>query len=134
MTIAVAVLARAFKYNSLDLPDPGPNKTPDEVRAIYSAHYPELNTAVVEGPVTKNGVSTYTFARAAGAKGATHLQGLQRIVDGKVKTRKGDLIRSATPQQLDEAQKCSMTVMAVLGGTKRSSSLVPPAAAFSLFG
>jgi PRTRC genetic system protein C len=63
-------ITRKFKYNSIDLGDPNPALGPDQVREFYASQYPELNNAVVEGPVTKNAVATFTFARAAGAKGA----------------------------------------------------------------
>jgi len=64
-------ITRKFKYNSIDLADPNPALGPDQVREFYASHYPELNNAVVEGPVTKDAVATFTFARAAGAKGAS---------------------------------------------------------------
>ena len=62
-------ITRSFKYNSVTLPDPNPALGPDQIREFYATQYPELNNAVVEGPVTKNAVATYTFTRAAGAKG-----------------------------------------------------------------
>jgi PRTRC genetic system protein C len=65
----VVDIERKFKYNSVTLPDPNPDMSADEVREMYAAQYPELLNAVVEGPVTKDNVSTYTFIRAAGAKG-----------------------------------------------------------------
>lgn len=66
----VVEIKRSFKYNGIALADPNPSLGPDQVREFYGSQYPELNNAVVEGPVTKAGVATYTFARAAGAKGA----------------------------------------------------------------
>lgn len=62
-------LVRKFKYNSVTLPDPNDSMAPDQVREFYATQYPELNNAMLEGPVTANGVSTWTFMRAAGAKG-----------------------------------------------------------------
>lgn len=64
-------ITRSFKYNSVTLPDPNPALGPDSIREFFAAQYPELINAVVEGPTTKNGVATYTFTRAAGAKGAS---------------------------------------------------------------
>lgn len=64
-------ITRSFKYNSVTLPDPNPSLGPDQIREFYATQYPELNNAVVEGPTTKSGVATYTFTRAAGAKGAS---------------------------------------------------------------
>jgi PRTRC genetic system protein C len=62
-------LTRKFKYNSVTLPDPNESMSPDQVREFFATQYPELNNALLEGPVTANGVSTWTFVRAAGAKG-----------------------------------------------------------------
>lgn len=64
-------LTRKFKYNSVTLPDPNESMSPDQVREFFATQYPELNNALLEGPVTANGVSTWTFVRAAGAKGRT---------------------------------------------------------------
>lgn len=75
-------ITRSFKYNSVTLPDPNPSLGPDQIREFYATQYPELNNAVVEGPATKSGVATYTFTRAAGAKGARPKpRAAQEIVD-----------------------------------------------------
>lgn len=75
-------LTRSFKYNSVTLLDPNPALSPDQVREFFATQYPELNNAVVEGPLTKNGTVTYTFTRAAGAKGANPKpRPAQEIVD-----------------------------------------------------
>ena len=66
----VISIERKFKYNSVTLPDPNPALSPDQIREFYATQYPELNNAVVEGPETKDRVATWTFTRAAGAKGA----------------------------------------------------------------
>ena len=65
----VAEINRAFAYNGLKLPDPNPGMSIDQVKAMFAMQFPELNNSVVEGPVTKGGVATYTFTRAVGAKG-----------------------------------------------------------------
>jgi len=65
----IAKLERKFKYNSITLPDPNIGLSPDAVREFYSAQYPELASAMVEGPVTNGNASTWTFVRAAGSKG-----------------------------------------------------------------
>ncbi len=46
MSIKVETLVREFQYNGLSLPDPSPNQTPDQVRDIYSAAYPEIRNYV----------------------------------------------------------------------------------------
>lgn len=70
MTIAIARAIREFLYNGMTFVDPGPAFSPDEVRDLYSAQYPELTTASIDGPVVTDGAVRYTFVRAAGAKGS----------------------------------------------------------------
>ena len=41
----------------------------DNVKALYSAQYPELTTAVVNGPEAVGDKLRYTFDRAIGSKG-----------------------------------------------------------------
>jgi PRTRC genetic system protein C len=41
----------------------------DEVKAFYTAQYPELATAVVNGPEAVGDKMRYTFDRAIGSKG-----------------------------------------------------------------
>jgi PRTRC genetic system protein C len=69
MAIIVRTAQREFVYNGVILPDPGPSLRPDEVRDLYSAQYPELTTAAVDGVVVEGDFIRYTFVRAAGAKG-----------------------------------------------------------------
>lgn len=65
----ITQLARAFRYNSVDLPDPGAQYKPEAVRELYSATYPEIVNAAIEGPEEKDGKLVYTFRRAVGTKG-----------------------------------------------------------------
>jgi PRTRC genetic system protein C len=71
MTIAITKLTREFTYNGMNLLDPGPTYSPDEVRDVYSAQYPELTTAAIDGPEFSGEVARFKFVRAAGAKGCT---------------------------------------------------------------
>jgi len=71
MTIAIAKLIREFAYNGMNLMDPGPTFSPEEVRDLYSAQYPELTTAAIDGPEFSGEVARFKFVRAAGAKGCT---------------------------------------------------------------
>ena len=41
----------------------------EEVKALYAAQYPELATAVVNGPEAAGDKMRYTFERAIGSKG-----------------------------------------------------------------
>jgi PRTRC genetic system protein C len=69
MAITTTKLTRAFSYASVTLPDPGAQMSPEEVRDFYSASYPELATATVEGPETKGDQLVYSFRKAVGTKG-----------------------------------------------------------------
>ena len=70
MTITVQKLLRSFAYNGIALPDPGPELSTEQVRDVYSATYPEITTASIEGPEQKGDRLVYTFRRAVGTKGA----------------------------------------------------------------
>ncbi|MEK7898071.1 PRTRC system protein C [Burkholderia contaminans] len=70
MSISIAALVREFTYNGMALMDPGPAFSADQVRDLYTAQYPELTTAAVDGPYIKGEVVHYKFVRAAGAKGS----------------------------------------------------------------
>ena len=70
MTITVQKLLRSFAYNGIILPDPGSELSPEQVRDVYSATYPEITTASIEGPEQKGERLIYTFRRAVGTKGA----------------------------------------------------------------
>jgi len=70
MALQTQTLKRAFRYNSVSLPDPGPQYTLEQVRDLFAATYPEIVNAAIEGPEEKNGELVYTFRRAVGTKGA----------------------------------------------------------------
>ena len=70
MAIQSTVITRQFCYNGMKLSDPSPGKTPQQVLEFYSRQFGELTNAVIEGPVTKNAIATYTFMRAVGSKGS----------------------------------------------------------------
>ena len=66
--IEVTTLSREFSYNGVKLPDPNPNMTPEEVRAVYTNQYPDLATASISGPEADGGKLRYSFVRAIGTK------------------------------------------------------------------
>lgn len=84
MAIKIEKLEREFHYNGLVLADV-PGQSPEDVRSIYSAAYPEITAAVIEGPERKGEKLVYTFKRAVGTKGATldvrfqHIDGLDYV-------------------------------------------------------
>ena len=69
MAINATNAVRVFQYNGMELPDPGATMRPDEVRDLYSANFPELATAVVEGPELNGDRLVYSFRKAVGTKG-----------------------------------------------------------------
>lgn len=69
MPIETRSLERSFSYNGLRLPDPDSRLTPEQVRDLYASTYPEITTAVVEGPDASGATLQYKFTRAIGTKG-----------------------------------------------------------------
>jgi PRTRC genetic system protein C len=69
MAIQTTELTRAFVYNNIPLPDPGPQFNVNQVRDLWAGTYPEIVNAAIEGPVEKDGQMLYTFRRAVGTKG-----------------------------------------------------------------
>ena len=66
-------LQRVFKFDNsgteLTLSDPHEIFTPDAVLNFYSATYPILTTARIEGPEIINDTVTYRFITTLGTKG-----------------------------------------------------------------
>ena len=69
MAIQTRAIERSFSYMGLQLPDLDPALTPEQVRDAYSAQYPEITTAVIEGPDATGDKLVYKFTRAIGTKG-----------------------------------------------------------------
>jgi PRTRC genetic system protein C len=69
MPLTITKMTRLFQFNGIRLPDPNPNMPVDDVKALYAAQYPELATAVVNGPEAVGDKMRYTFERAIGSKG-----------------------------------------------------------------
>lgn len=67
MTVAPA--SRIFSYLGIHLPDPNPRLSADEVKAIYTTTYPELATAVINGPEAVGDKLRYEFVKSLGVKG-----------------------------------------------------------------
>ena len=62
---------RTFLYDNLNLEDPNPDLSPEDVKEIYAAIYTELTQATVEGPEPSDKGLVYTFKRTYGIKGQT---------------------------------------------------------------
>ena len=69
MSLTVQALTRQFMFNGVQLTDIDPKMTPEQIRDLYAATYPQLTAATVEGPVAEGDVLLYTFEFAAGSKG-----------------------------------------------------------------
>ena len=69
MALTGSKMTRHFHSQGVRLPDPNPDMPVDEVKALYAAQYPELATAVVNGPEAVGDKMRYTFDRAIGSKG-----------------------------------------------------------------
>lgn len=60
---------RVFQYKNKNLPDPNPNLTPEQIRGIIAATYPEVTSAVIQGPTFKGDEERYEFVAHVGTKG-----------------------------------------------------------------
>ena len=67
MTVTPAV--REFCYMGVRLPDPNSKLSLDEVKSVYSIHYPELATAAINGPEVVGDKLRYEFLVSIGSKG-----------------------------------------------------------------
>ena len=68
MAIEVKEIVRRYRYNGVTLPDVA-GMSPKEIRALYSAQYPELVSAEIDTGEIVDGVQEITFKRAVGTKG-----------------------------------------------------------------
>ena len=65
----VEEVSREFSYNGVKLVDPNPSFNPEQVKSFYSALYPEITSATIEGPESKGAKLVYTIKRSVGTKG-----------------------------------------------------------------
>ncbi|UEC01656.1 PRTRC system protein C [Burkholderia vietnamiensis] len=111
MSIAVSPIVRTFNYQGIMLPDV-PGLAPRDVRDLYSAQYPELLSAEIDGGEIVNGRQDYTFRKAVGVKGATQHQGarlaaLRRRVGDEAEGRVGSDPRFDQALTRRATQACS---------------------------
>lgn len=134
MALVAQTLMRRFRYNGITLADPAPEKSVDQIRVLFSYQYPELLNSTVEGPVTKDGVCTYTFLRAVGSKGVTQMQAIKALACGELRMDCKSPLQKQTRETIEEAIKCSQLVKALVCNHKVSVPLTAPASTFSRFG
>jgi PRTRC genetic system protein C len=65
----VSKSVRSFTYNGVALADPGAQFTLEQVREFFSALYPDILNAAIEGPTITGNKLVYEFRRAVGTKG-----------------------------------------------------------------
>lgn len=69
MSLTANPVQRIFSYAGRVLPDLNRAMSPDEIKASYAVHYPELATASINGPEAVGDKLRYEFVRALGSKG-----------------------------------------------------------------
>lgn len=73
MALEVTKLKRKFKLKKdgkfVELPDPNPALSVDEVMNFFSNQYPELTTCTIDGPKIDGDGATYEFKTTVGTKG-----------------------------------------------------------------
>lgn len=74
MALLVKTPKREFHVKSKNkkpivLQDPHPDMTPEEVKHHYKPRYPEIATAMVEGPKMEENKAVYSFNTSMGDKG-----------------------------------------------------------------
>ena len=69
MALEAKEVKRKFIFQGIDLDDPGPHMTPEEVRDLYSAMYGELTTAEIRNQGIENGRQVFEFVKKVGDKG-----------------------------------------------------------------
>ena len=133
-------LVRKFKYNSVTLTDPNESMSPDQVREFFATQYPELNNALVEGPVTANGVSTWTFVRAAGAKGRAKAPAQAQTCDAREMIMKAVASGAAGAPSTslaavrESAQQAGRLVSVLGNRTANGRPMSLPSSAFGIWG
>jgi PRTRC genetic system protein C len=106
---------RVFKFGSLQLPDPDPSMTPDDVRALYAANYPSLHAFTVSDPEVSHDTLVYTFkapeaktkgAEASQPRASARVRGLGRAAGGTAR-RTAAQHRPDAARQLARAKPCA---------------------------
>ena len=68
-SLTVSTPRRVIMYNGQELTDFNPTQPVTVVARMHEARFPELATAVAEGPVLADGIATYTIQTRLGTKG-----------------------------------------------------------------
>lgn len=60
----ILTLTRVFRFGSINLPDPNPNLTPEEIKSLYAANYPLLEMASIGEPFVDGDELVYPFHKS----------------------------------------------------------------------
>ncbi len=71
MALNITTLTRVFRIEKtgVELDDIDPEMSLDDVMVFYSATYPQLTTAGIQGPEFEEDKAVYTFKTTIGTKG-----------------------------------------------------------------
>jgi len=71
MALNITTAVRVFKIDKkgIEIPDPDPRMSLENVMSLYSGMYPELTTATIHGPEYGDDKVIYTFKSVIGTKG-----------------------------------------------------------------
>jgi PRTRC genetic system protein C len=69
LDVSTAVRIFVIDKSGIEIPDPDPNMSIENVMTLYSGMYPELTTATVHGPEYRNDNVIYRFKSVIGTKG-----------------------------------------------------------------
>jgi len=67
--LIVTEVSRQIVYDGRTLADVNPEASVEDVLAVHALSFPELATAIVEGPELKEGQRVYTVKKRLGTKG-----------------------------------------------------------------
>lgn len=62
--MSIKTMNRVFRFGSVQLTDPSPSMTPEQVKEVYAVNHPHLAEAVIEGPTTEGANLVYDFKPA----------------------------------------------------------------------
>ena len=63
------VFCLSVNGTTVKLTDPDPQRTPEQVMALYANQYPQLTTSTVGEPAIEGGKAVYEFKTTHGKKG-----------------------------------------------------------------
>jgi PRTRC genetic system protein C len=138
MALTPIIITRCFKFNGMNLTDPGPEMDLEAVKRIFAMQFPELLNSAIEGPTTKGAVSTYAFVRAVGAKGKGSAAALS-VIDtikqmGQGNQDSSSLFFGMTETEIKESVVCSTVLKTVVNSKLAKHPLPLTQQSFGIWG